>query len=92
MERKATFLEHISSVAQQQGTVLPGVPLVELAGDRRVLIEHHCGVTEYSCEQVCVKVKFGWIRVLGCGLQIQTMTKDQLVISGTVDGISLLRR
>ena len=39
--------------------VLPGVPIVELAGSNRVLIERHDGMTEYSRERIYVKVSYG---------------------------------
>lgn len=71
---------------------LPGVPLVELAGDRRVLIENHFGVREYSRERIGVKVKFGLVVVCGQELELSRMTKQQLVIRGAVASISLERR
>lgn len=71
---------------------LPGVPIVELAGDRRVLIENHCGVREYSRERIGVKVKFGLVVVCGQGLELSRMTRQQLVIRGTVDSVCLERR
>ena len=71
---------------------LPGLPLVEIAGHRRVLIEHHCGVTEYGRNCVCVKVKFGFVVVLGSGLELSSMNRHTLVISGTIDGVRLERR
>ena len=71
---------------------LPGLPLVEIAGHKRVLIEHHCGVTEYGRECVCVKVKFGRVWVQGSGLELSCMTRHTLIISGCIEGIRLERR
>ena len=70
---------------------LPGVPLLELAGESRVLIENHYGVSEYSRERVGVKVRFGVLLVCGCGLELAKLSKDQLVISGRIDGIQVIR-
>lgn len=67
------------------------VPLVELADDKRVLIEHHGGVSSYTCEEVMVRVRFGFIRVLGTGLRIARMSRDQLVICGSIQGVSLVK-
>ncbi len=78
-----------SDIASQP---LPGQPIVELAGDRRVLVENHFGVMEYSGERITVKVKYGCVSVCGCGLQLMHMTREQLVICGRIDGISLMRR
>lgn len=74
------------------GESLPGQPLIELAGDRRLLMEHHRGVTRYSLEEICVKVAYGQVQIRGCGLELSRMTAGQLVISGRIDSVTLLRR
>ncbi len=74
------------------GEAIPGQPLVEIAGDSRVLIEHHGGVREYSRERIGVKVKYGFVQVCGSCLELRCMTREQLVICGKIDGITLLRR
>lgn len=74
------------------GESLPGQVLVEIAGENRVLIEHHCGVREYSRERIGVKVKFGLLQVCGSCLELRYMTKEQLVISGRIDCVMLKRR
>lgn len=67
------------------------MPLVEIANDRRVLIEHHQGVSSYTAEQVLVRVRYGRVCVSGTGLCIARMTREQLVICGAIDGVTLLR-
>lgn len=71
---------------------LPGVPIIELAGDRRVLIENHFGVREYSRQRIGVKVKFGLVVVCGQGLELSRMTRQMLVIQGNVETVTLERR
>lgn len=74
------------------GEPLPGQPLVELAGDRRVLIEHHGGVVQYCREQICVRVCYGTVCISGCGLEINRMSGQQLVVSGRIDQITITRK
>ncbi len=74
------------------GESLPGQVLVEISGENRVLIEHHCGVREYSRERIGVKVKYGVLQVCGSCLELRCMTREQLVISGKIDCIVLKRR
>lgn len=71
---------------------IPGLPLVEICGERRVLIENHTGVRSYGREQICVGVSYGEVAVRGCGLELARMTKEQLVICGHIESISLIRR
>ena len=92
MNRRRGFLERLAEGADLPGEAMPGQPLVELAGDRRVLIENHNGVTEYGRERISVRVRYGQLVVCGCGLELARMTKEQLVIIGRFDGVTLHRR
>ena len=91
MKGKMRFLEQLTAAADLQDEPVPGVPLVEIAGNFRVLIEHHRGVTEYSRQCVCLNVKFGCIRISGCNLEISKMTRDQMIVSGAIENIALVR-
>lgn len=70
---------------------IPGVPLVELLGDQRVLIENHNGVSAYGRNEICVKVKYGTISIQGDKLEFVRMTGKQLVITGCIYSVSLRR-
>lgn len=91
MKQRGNLLRSITEKADLPAEPLPGVPLVELAGEKRVLIENHQGVTEYSREKIQVRVCYGQICICGAGLELARMTKEQLVISGRIDSLSLLR-
>ncbi len=67
-------------------------PIVEIAGHKRVLIENHRGIICYGSETITVNVKYGSVSVCGCGLEILHMTKEHLVISGTIHTVTLHRR
>lgn len=89
---KGNWAQRLTEGMDLAGESLPGMTVAELAGDRRVLIEGHKGVTEYCRERVCVKVGYGWLCVTGCGLELRQMSRQQLVISGRIDGIQLRRK
>lgn len=90
--RHREFWEQIPFSVDLPTETLPGQPLVELAGDRRVLIENHLGIIAYGSCETCVKVKYGSVQICGSCLEIAKMTKQQLVITGCIDTISLHRR
>lgn len=92
MAEKGHWIQRIADGANLYGESLPGVPVMELAGDRRVLIERHEGVMEYGPEQICIRVKFGMLCISGCGLELRQMTRQQLIISGRIDCIRIHRR
>lgn len=92
MRHDRNWMQRLAEEMDLPGEPLPGQPLIELAGDRRLLIEHHRGVTQYSREEICIKVSYGHIRVRGECLELSRMTGEQLVISGRIDCVLLLRR
>lgn len=92
MAQKGHWMQRLADGADLYGETLPGVPVVEIAGDRRVLIERHRGVVEYGAQRICVRVSYGIICVTGCGLELTRMTGQQLIISGQIDCVQLQRR
>lgn len=91
MKQRGKLLERVVLGADLPGEALPGMPLVEIVGEERVLIENHRGVVAYGCKEICVKVRYGHLCVCGMGLELARMTKHQLVITGRVDSVSLCR-
>ena len=92
MKQYGNTLRRWSATIYESSDALPGVPIVELAGDRRVLVENHLGVTEYSTERICVKVKYGLLCVCGCNMELARMAKDQLVITGQIGSVTIHRK
>jgi sporulation protein YqfC len=85
-------MERLAERADLQGEALPGQPLVEIFGERRVLIEHHNGVIEYGKEKIQVKMRYGCLCISGDGLELSKMNVDQLIICGRIDSVSIIRR
>ena len=71
---------------------LPGLPIVEIVGDRRVLVENHNGVIDYSDSIICVRVKFGRLLIIGERLSLSYMSKSQLIITGYINSVAIERR
>lgn len=92
MGKGQMFLGRLAEEAEIGGDSISLRPIVEIAGGERVLIENHSGVMGYSTERILVKVKYGCISVCGCGLELLRMTREQLVICGRIDAVSLHRR
>ncbi len=70
---------------------LPGLPLIEIHGQERVLIENHQGIREYGDEKICVKTAFGSVSVCGKGLHLSCLSKERLVINGPISHIVVTR-
>lgn len=85
---RAEFLNHSTNGIAP----LPGISLIELCGQNRILIENHRGITAYGEQKVQVKVSYGEIVVCGHNLKLRNMCKEKLVITGTISCINLQGR
>ena len=91
MSKKGKLGDRFALSADLLTETTPGTPIVEICGNKRVLIENHKGVTAYGESKVCVKVSYGVVCVHGTGLCLAQMTKHQLVITGCIDDLALQR-
>lgn len=69
----------------------PGTSLVEIVGDKRVLIENHRGVTSFNKKNIHIKTTYGMLIVAGDGLELACMSKQKLVITGCIASVTLYR-
>lgn len=79
---------HGSELCQEP---LPYVPLVEIMGDSRVLIENHKSILSYSTQEIHIHVKYGVVAVVGEQLLLSQMSKERIVITGMIDRVQLNR-
>lgn len=92
MNRRERIMERVALGTDLPGVPIPGETLVEIMGESRVLIENHKGVTVYECDRIHVKVCFGELCIRGSRLELARMTNCQLVITGRIDCVTMLRR
>lgn len=90
--RGKNWADKIGTAADLQDECIPRLPLIEIAGNARVLLEHHCGVTEYGRQRIVVQTKDNMVVITGDRLELTKMTADQLIISGTIYSVELLGR
>lgn len=81
--------ERITDALDLETVSMTKVPLVELYGGKRVLIENHFGVLEYTENQICVRVKCGMICVSGQSLTIALMSRERVVICGSIESVHM---
>ncbi len=68
------------------------LPLVEMVGYCRVLIENHMGVLAYAQEEISVRVSYGCLQITGQNMMLAEMSREQLVITGQIEGVTVYRR
>lgn len=73
------------------GEASPHLPLVEISGTEKILVENHRGILEFKDSCIRILVIFGEICLMGQGLTIASMTAQQLLIQGQLEQILYLR-
>lgn len=68
-----------------------GASQIEITGSRQVLLLGHKGIRLYSETEILVDLIDCAVRVTGNNLGIQAMTKQELLISGSIDCVSFVR-
>lgn len=58
--------------------------LSELYGNRRLLVEHHRGIVSYADGCIRIAATFGMLIAEGEDLRLCCMSRNQLVICGTI--------
>lgn len=72
--------------------LFPGVTIVEICDQDRILVENHRGILCYDANEIKIKTRYGSICVCGRYLKLMKMSKMKLVITGKIHGVTLLGR
>ena len=70
----------------------PAIPIIEICGNTRVLVENHSGIVGYCDNEIRIKAQYGCICVYGNHLKLSRMSKTKLVITGRFLGLELQGR
>ncbi len=71
--------------------VVAGLPNLELLGNRQLFLSQHRGLLAYSDTAIDVNCGALLVRVRGQGLQLLSMTADEMRIGGIIESIELAR-
>ena len=63
--------------------------LAEVYGKDRVLVEQHRGILSYGTEVIRIGATYGVLVVEGDALRLCCMSKSQLVVRGTIQGLRM---
>lgn len=76
--------EETAEKFQLPAEAVAGVPKITITGKARVLIENHKGLLEYGEERIEISGGRVRIRINGTDLELRTMDKNDLVITGQI--------
>ena len=91
MHKSNSLWSKLTLAADLPDEPIPGLPLVEIVDNCRVLIENHKGVNEYGENLIRIRVAFGSVCVCGQKLELAHMDKGQLIVCGVIESVQLNR-
>ena len=91
MHKSNSLWSKLTLAADLPDEPIPGLPLVEIVDNSRVLIENHKGVNEYGENLIRIRVAFGSVCVCGQKLELAHMDKGQLIVCGVIESVQLNR-
>jgi sporulation protein YqfC len=83
-------LNRLSGMMGIPPTALPGIPQIELGGNREAVIDGCQGILEYSEEMIKLAAGRMTLQFCGRGLQIKVLTHDGAVIEGFITSLEFL--
>ena len=86
------WIRRLADHAELTDEILPGQTVIELIGEGRVLVEGHNGISSYDDCEIYVKVHYGVVKISGSNLKLTQINKIQLIISGDITDVQLIRR
>lgn len=92
MKKHVNLSEKLTGRGHLNYDVFPDVPIVEICDKERVLIENHYGITCYGCNDICIRVRYGYVCVSGNQLKLNYMSKTKLIITGRIHRVLLQGR
>ena len=72
------------------GEILAGLPKLTVTGNRRIHIECHKGIVEYDGGLIAVNGGAVLVKIRGEGLEIISMTAEEILIKGLVVAIEFV--
>lgn len=71
--------------------IVAGLPHMELVGNRQIFLSRHQGVLAYSDTAIDINCGSLLIRVCGRGLQLLSMTAEEMRIGGIIEAVELTK-
>ncbi len=87
--RRRSAAELLAGALQLPADAVAGMPRVELVGDGQLRVERHRGILAYDPTDVHIAAGRLTVRVRGLGLELGTMNRQELLITGRIASVEL---
>ncbi len=91
MGEKEGLLLRASRLFDLPADALAGAPRVEMIGDGELRMGPHRGILAYGPEEIHISGGSLVVVVRGGGLELQAMTPEELLVTGTITAVEFMR-
>ena len=67
--------------------VILDFPLIMMVGPKKLFLENHKGITLYQQDMIKIKLKSGFLQIMGNNLVINEIESNKIFISGQISGL-----
>ncbi len=82
--------EQLSGALELPQDVVMNLPKVIITGDLQLQMENHKGILEYTPRKIRIATAQGEIVVTGARLRISTIFRQEVAVSGRINGVQFL--
>ena len=82
------FLEHASEHLSVPKDIMAGQAMISMTGNHKIRVSNYHSVKEYSTERIRLSLGKKDFFVIGSGLLIEVLRKDEIDITGNITDIS----
>ena len=87
--RRRSLAEHVARQLTLPADAVAGMPRIELIGDGQLRVERHRGILAYDTSEVHIGAGRVTVRVRGFGMELRTMNRQELIITGRIVSVEL---
>lgn len=84
---KTSLREKIADKINVSKEIILNTVLISCIGNRELTLENYKSIAEYTSECIKIKTNPYTVKISGAGLEIKTINRDLLYITGKIDKI-----
>ena len=81
----------IDKILEMPKEVCSNIPKLTITGFEEIIIENYKGILEYEEFYVRINTHIGIININGYNLNLQTMTNDDIRVTGKIESVDIER-
>ena len=83
-----SFNNILKEIFDLPGEVMLDLPLIMMVGQEEFYLENHKGIALYQTDLIKIRVKLGFLVIVGADLNIRNIKSHTLQVTGKIDEIS----